>query len=221
VENWKYTPLTDKLYNYLLSVSLREPPILKKLRQETQTLPEFYMQISPDQGQFLALLIQLTGASRVIEVGTFTGYSSLAMALALPGDGSIIACDINKNWTDIARRYWTEAGIAHKMDLRLGMARGTLKSLIQDGGSDSFDFIFIDADKTGYSHYYELSLDLLRPGGLMALDNTLYGGVVADPDNDDLDVEMMREVNEKIAADDRVDISLLPIADGLTLVRKR
>lgn len=217
----KFTPLDNRLYDYLLSVSLREPAVLEKLRLETEKLPESYLQISPDQGQFLALLVKLTGARRIIEVGTFTGYSSLAMSLALPKDGTLIACDINKSWADIALRFWREAGVAHQITLRLAPARKTLKQLIQEGGANSFDMIFIDADKTGYGHYYELCLNLLHPGGLIALDNTLYGGTVADPENDDLDVEMMQELNEKISMDDRVDVAMLPIADGLTLVRKK
>jgi caffeoyl-CoA O-methyltransferase len=217
--------LTDELYEYLLSVSVREPDLLKKLRDETDQLEEARMQISPEQGQFMALLARLIGAKRTLDIGVFTGYSSLCLALALPDDGYLVACDVNKEWTDIAQRYWQEAGVTHKIDLRLAPAANTLEELIRDGQTGSFDFSFIDADKTGYDGYYEGCLTLLRPGGLIAIDNVLMHGLVLAPETLDGDVrtgaESMCALNEKIHTDERVDISLAPISDGLTLARKR
>jgi predicted O-methyltransferase YrrM len=213
--------LSDAVYAYLLEASLREPPLLKALREETAKMPEANMQISPEQGQFMALLARLMDARRCIEVGVFTGYSSLALALALPESGRIIACDVSEEWTRVARRYWREAGVAHKIDLRISPAIDTLRSLRANGGDGSFDFAFVDADKTSYGDYYEELLKLLRPGGLIAIDNTLWAGKVADPDVQDEDTVAIREFNAKLLADQRIDLSLVPIADGLTLARKR
>jgi len=213
--------LSDAVYAYLLEASLREPPLLKALREETAKMPEANMQISPEQGQFMALLARLMDARRCIEVGVFTGYSSLALALALPESGRIIACDVSDEWTRVARRYWREAGVAHKIDLRIAPAIDTLRSLRANGGDGSFDFAFVDADKTSYGDYYEELLKLLRPGGLIAIDNTLWAGKVADPDVQDEDTVAIREFNAKLLADERIDLSLVPIADGVTLGCKR
>ena len=174
--------LTDNLYDYLLSVSLREPPLLARLREETAALPMAAMQIAPEQGQFMALLAELTGTKRYLEVGTFTGYSTLAVALALPDDGQVVACDISEAFTTIARRYWAEAGLGERIDLRLAPALETLDGLIADGQAGSFDLAFIDADKENYGEYVERVLNLLRPGGLMLVDNVLWDGAVADPE---------------------------------------
>lgn len=213
--------LTDKLHDYLLSVSLREPALLRRLRQETALLPEAGKQIAPEQGQFMALLVRLIGARRCLEIGTFTGYSALAVALALPEEGRIIACDINPETTAVAKRYWQEAGMAARIDLRLGPALATLDALLAAGEDGSFDFAFIDADKANYDFYYERSLRLLRPGGLMMLDNVLWHGAVADAANDSADTKALRALNAKIHGDARVDMCLLTIGDGLTLVRPR
>jgi predicted O-methyltransferase YrrM len=213
--------LDGRLYDYLLSASLREPPILARLRAETAGHPRANMQIAPEQGQLMALLAKLIGASRCIEVGVFTGYSSLAVALALPATGRIVACDISEEYTAIARRYWAEAGVAGRIELRIGPARDTLDALIADGGADQYDFGFIDADKGAYPDYYERLLALLRPGGLIAVDNTLWNGDVADPDNTEPDTVAIREFNARLRDDARVDLSLVPIGDGLTLARKR
>lgn len=215
--------VTDTLYDYILSASAREPEILTRLRQETaeRTGDRRNMQIAPDQGQFMALLVRLMRARKTLEVGVFTGYSSLAVALALPEDGQIVACDVSEEWTSIARRYWEEAGVASKIDLRLAPALESLDALVGAGEAGTFDFAFIDADKGNYAGYYERSLALLRPGGLIAVDNTLWSGKVADPSVDDPDTASMRAFNEKLHGDDRVDLSLLSIGDGLTLARKR
>ncbi len=213
--------LSAPLYEYLLRVSLREPDVLRRLREETATMARAGMQIAPDQGQFMALLVELIGARRTLEVGVFTGYSSLCVALALPPEGRIVACDRNEEWTAVARRYWREAGVADKIDLRLGPALDTLDALIEAGETGRFDFAFIDADKTEYADYYERILVLLRPGGLVAVDNVLWFGAVADPDKDDEDTTALRAFNEKLRDDERVSLSLLPLADGLTLARKR
>jgi predicted O-methyltransferase YrrM len=212
--------LDESLYDYLLSVSLRETPILKSLREKTDQLPQAAMQISPDQGQFMALLLKLIGASRVIEIGTFTGYSALVMALALPDDGSIVCCDKSEEWTAIARRYWAKAGIEGKIDLRLGSALETLDELVAAGKENSFDFAFVDADKMNLPSYFEQCLTLVRPGGLIAVDNVLWGGSVINDDKQDDDTVAIRAFNKQIKDDDRVDISLVPIGDGLTLARK-
>ncbi len=213
--------LDNQLYNYLLSVSLREPEILEKLRQETANHPRSGMQISPEQGQFMRLLVELIGAKKTLEVGVFTGYSSLSVALALPTDGKIIACDVSEEFTAIARRYWQEAGVADKIDLRLAPALETLDQLLATGQAETFDFAFIDADKENYDGYYERSLQLVRPGGLIAIDNVLWSGQVADEQNQDESTQAIRALNEKLHYDERVTLSLIPIADGLTLAIKR
>ncbi len=216
----KTLAMTDALYDYLLAVSLREPPILRRLREETAAHPRAGMQLAPEQGQFLALLVKLLGATKTLEVGVFTGYSSLCVALALPPEGRIVACDVNEEWTATARRYWAEAGVAGKIDLRLAPALQTLDRLLDEGGTDTFDFAFIDADKDNYAGYYERALRLVRPGGLIALDNTLQGGRVADPSADDPTTATIRALNERLHRDDRITLSLLPLGDGLTLALK-
>jgi len=213
--------LTDSLYEYLLAVSLREPDLLRQLREETAADPHARMQISPEQGQFMGLLARLMGAKRCLEIGVFTGYSSLAMALALPDDGRVVACDVNERWTSVARRYWAAAGVAHKIDLRLATAMETLDRLVGAGQAGSFDFAFIDADKENYVGYYERSLVLLRSGGLIVADNTLWSGRVADPENAEPDTVALRHFNEHLHHDERIDLSLVPIGDGLTLARKK
>ncbi len=213
--------ISDALYDYLLDVSLREADVLRRLREETARMPDARMQITPDQGQFMALLVELTGARRTLEVGVFTGYSSLAVALALPADGRIVACDVTEEWTAIARRYWAEAGVADKIDLRLAPALDTLDGLIAAGEAGTFDFAFIDADKEEYADYYERTLELLRPGGLVCVDNVLWQGKVVDPAFSDAYTLAIRAFNEKLADDARISLSLLSIADGLTLARKR
>ncbi|TDY00922.1 class I SAM-dependent methyltransferase [Thiohalophilus thiocyanatoxydans] len=213
--------LNDTVYDYLLAHSLRESALLKQLREETATLEMARMQISPEQGQFLNLLIKLLGARQAIEVGVFTGYSALCIADALPADGRLVACDINREWTDMAQRYWREAGVNQKIELLLAPADKTLQKLIDHGNANSFDFAFIDADKTHYLTYYEQCLKLIRKGGIIAIDNTLWSGHVADPDVNDEDTVAIRDVNDALHSDSRVDISLLPIGDGLTLALKR
>jgi predicted O-methyltransferase YrrM len=213
--------MTDELYDYLLKTSLREAPVLRQLRDETKNHPRASMQISPEQGQFMQLLVQLMQAKKYLEIGVFTGYSSLAVALALPEDGRIVACDVSEEFTAIARRYWAEAGVANKIDLRLAPALETLDSLIADGWSNTFDFAFIDADKANYAAYYERALTLMRPGGLIGFDNTLWAGAVADPTFQDSDTIALRRLNETLHTDERVTISMLPIGDGLTLALKR
>ena len=213
--------VTDELYAYLLDVSLREPPVMRRLREETASLEKAYMQIGPEQGQFMALLVELIGAQNALEVGTFTGYSALAVALALPEGGRLVACDISEEWTAIGRPYWEEAGVAHKIDLRLAPALETLDALVTEGRAGTFDFAFIDADKEGYDAYFEGALKLIRSGGLITLDNTLWDGKVVDPTVTDVDTEAIRAINTKLAGDERVTLSLLPVGDGLTLARKR
>ena len=213
--------VTDTLYEYIVANSVREPPILAELRAETAKLPMAMMQIGPEQGQFMGLLVELTGAKRAIEVGTFTGYSSLSVALAMPADGRLIACDVSEEYTSIARRYWAKAGVAGKIELKLGPALATLDGLLAQDGAGSFDFAFIDADKPNYLGYYERCLKLLRQGGLLVIDNVLWGGDVADPEKSDADTTAIRALNDKVAADERVSVSLLPLGDGLTLARKR
>ena len=212
--------LDDALYNYLLSVSLREADPLRQLREETSRLPQAGMQITPEQGQFMALLVRLIGARRILEVGVFTGYSALAMALALPEHGRITACDINETWTATARHYWTMAGVIDKIDLHLAPALETLDSLIAEGQAGLYDLAFIDADKQNYDGYYERCLALLRPGGLLLVDNLLWGGRVIAADADDADTRAIRALNEKIHRDPRVFSSLLAVADGLGLIVK-
>ena len=209
--------LTDDLVAYVHRLGVREHPVLAALRERTMALPEHNMQIAPDQGAFMAMLVRLSGAKRILEIGTFTGYSSTAMALALPPDGRMLCCDVSREWTDIARQAWADAGVADRVDLRLAPATETLATL-DDG---SFDLAFIDADKSGYDAYYEGCLRVVRPGGLILVDNVLWSGAVADPAADDESVRAIRALNEKIAADERVDHVLLPVADGLTLARVR
>ncbi|NHA16115.1 class I SAM-dependent methyltransferase [Thioalkalivibrio sp. XN279] len=213
--------LDDALYHYLLGASLREHPALARLRAETATHPQVNMQIAPEQGQFMALLVRLMGASRCIEVGVFTGYSSLAVALALPPGGRIVACDVSDEYTAMARRYWAEAGVSDRIDLRLAPALETLDTLLAEGEAGTCDFAFIDADKEAYPDYYERLLQLLRPGGLIAVDNTLWDGAVADPANQAPDTVAIRAFNARLHGDERIDLSLVPIGDGLTLARKR
>lgn len=212
--------LDDALHQYLLDVSLREPPILAELREDTSRLPNPGMQIAPEQGQFMRLLVSLIGARRILEVGTFTGYSSACMALGLPEDGQIVTCDVDAETTETARRYWREAGVAGRIDPRLGPALDTLDALIAEGQKGRFDFAFIDADKENYDGYYERCLTLVRQGGLIAVDNVLWHGKVVDLDKTDPGTEAIRALNAKIHADTRVEISLVPIGDGLTLARK-
>ena len=213
--------LEPALYEYLLHASLCEPPVLAQLRAETAAHPKVNMQIAPEQGQFMALLARLMGATRCIEVGVFTGYSSLAVALALPPDGRIVACDISEEYTAVAWRYWAEAGVAAQIDLRIAPALQTLDALLEEGGAGNYDFAFIDADKEAYLEYYERLLVLVRPGGLIAVDNTLWDGDVADPRNQEPDTVAIRAFNERLRDDPRIDLSLVPIGDGLTLARKR
>ena len=212
--------LTPELYQYLLSVSLREADILQKIRTESSSHRLAHMQISPEQAQLMAFLLKLISAKKVLEIGVFLGYSSTAMALVLPEDGYIIACDNSAEFTDVARGYWQEAGVEDKIDLRLAPALETLDQLITKGESNSFDFIFIDADKSNYSNYYEKALQLVRPGGLIAVDNVLWYGKVADETVNDKRTNQIREFNQKLANDDRIELSLIPIGDGLTIARK-
>jgi predicted O-methyltransferase YrrM len=227
--------LTDPIYRYMNDVSLREAPLLRALREETAELTQRSMQIAPEQGQFMALLVRLMGARRgqrriagehmgarrCLEVGVFTGYSSLATALALPADGLLVACDVSEEWTAVARRYWQQAGVDRKIDLRLAPATRTLDELLQAGYGGKFDMAFIDADKTGYLDYYERALQLLRPGGLILVDNTLWSGRVADAAVTDADTVALRRFNAALLRDERIDLSLLPVGDGLTLALKR
>jgi predicted O-methyltransferase YrrM len=213
--------LDERLHSYLLEVGVREPEVLRRLRDETAAMPESNMQIAPEEGAFLGLLVRILGARKVLEIGTFTGYSSTAMALALPADGRIVCCDVSKEWTDVARRAWTDAGVADRVDLRLGPALDTLEQLLASGEAGSFDLAFIDADKANYAGYYEAALQLVRPGGLIAIDNVLWSGRVADPAETDESTVAIRELNDAIAADERVDVSMIPLADGLTLARVR
>ena len=217
----KTLPLDDRLSDYLLSVGVREPEAARALREETAGRPESNMQIAPEQGQFLDFLIRALGVRRAIEVGVYTGYSALITALALPADGELIACDINPEWTAIGQRYWRQAGVSDRIRLHLRPALDTLNALIGAGESGRFDFAFIDADKEGYPDYFEACLKLMRPGGVIAVDNTLWSGHVADPAVQDADTAALRAFNAALRADSRVDLCLLPLADGLTLLRKR
>jgi predicted O-methyltransferase YrrM len=213
--------LTEKLDDYVLAVSLRESDVQRRLREETARLPMAGMQIAPDQGQLMALLARLVGARNCLEIGTFTGYSALAVALALPPEGRIIACDVNPETTAVAQRYWREAGVADKIELKLAPALETLDALLAARQEGRFDFAFIDADKENYDAYYERVLRLLRPGGLIVIDNVLWGGAVGDPRVKDPETMALRALNQKLHRDERVDLALLPLADGITLARKR
>ena len=213
--------LAEDLYDFIVSVSVRENPHLARLRLATSDLPGATMQISPDQGQFMSLLVRLVNARRAIEIGVFTGYSALSVALALPGDGRLIACEVNEEYAEVALRFWREAGVAHKIDLRVAPALETLDKLLAGGETGGFDLGFIDADKENYGAYYERLLQLMRPGGLIMIDNVLWGGLVLDPARVDLETEAIRALSQRLLVDERVDISLVPVGDGLTLVRKR
>ena len=212
--------IPDKLYSYYQTVALRESPLLNELVSINESVPHGGMQVSPEQGQFLQLLVKLMGAKKCLEVGVFTGYSSLCVALALPAEGRITACDVSKEWTDIARRFWQRAGIADKIDLRLAPALDTLDQLLAQGQRGTFDFAFIDADKPNYWNYYERVCELIRTGGLIGFDNTLWSGRPADPADQSENTVAIREFNRKLHRDQRVMISMLPIGDGLTLAHK-
>jgi caffeoyl-CoA O-methyltransferase len=213
--------LSDALYSYLLDNSLRETDLMRRLREETASLPGAGMQIGPEQGQFMALLVELMGAKRCLEIGTYTGYSALAVALALPPDGRLLACDVNEETTAVAKRYWAESGVAERIELRLAPALETLDSLIAEGAENTYDFIFIDADKTNYDSYYERALKLLRPGGLIVVDNVLWDGAVINSASTDPATRAIRALNAKVKSDQRVSCSLLPVGDGLLLARRR
>jgi len=213
--------LSDELHDYLLSITLRESDAMARLREDTAEHPKSNMQIAPEQGQFLQFLVQLIGARQTLEIGVFTGYSALAVAEVLPPNGEIVACDVSEEYTQVARRHWARAGVDDTIDLRLAPAAETLDALLADGRAGSFDFSFIDADKDQYDTYYEQSLELLRPGGVIALDNMFRGGAVTDPDPDDDSIRATRRLNEKLHADERIELSVLPLADGVTLAMKR
>ena len=215
------TGLEQTLADYIQSISLREPAILRQLRQETAKLSMARMQISPEQGQLMALLVQLMGAKKTLEIGVFTGYSALVVALVLPDDGKVIACDISEEYTAIAKDFWGRAGVSEKIDLRIAPALETLEKLIIEGEAESFDLAFIDADKRNYENYYERALILLRPGGLILIDNVLWSGKVTDPTIMDKQTQAIREFNQKLHQDSRISLSLIVIADGLTLALKR
>ena len=218
--NTRTVSLDDRLYKYLLDHSVREHAVLAELREATRTQKHAGMQIAPDQGQFMALLVKLIGARRTIEIGVFTGYSALSVALALPDDGKVLACDINDEYTRIGKPFWQQAGVAHKIDLRLKPAIETLDAELAAGAQGRYDFAFIDADKCGYDAYYERCLQLLRTGGLIAIDNTLWSGKVAHRADSD-DTAALQALNDKLHRDERIDVSLLAIGDGVTLARKR
>jgi predicted O-methyltransferase YrrM len=211
----------ERTYQYLVNTSVRETDVARRLREETQKLPQAQMQIGPDQGQFLQLLVQLIQAKKTLEVGVFTGYSSLWVAMGLPEDGRIVACDVSEEYTSTARRYWKEAGLDQKIDLQLRPALETLDELLAKGNAETFDFVFIDADKTNYDNYYERSLSLVRRRGLIAIDNTIWSGRVANPAETDADTVAIRKLNEKLHRDERVALSMLTVGDGLTLAMKR
>ncbi|MDX1647622.1 MAG: class I SAM-dependent methyltransferase [Longimicrobiales bacterium] len=215
------TPLTGDLYDYFLEVSLRESEVLRRLREETGELEKANMQISPEQGQFMTMLLDLMGARSALELGTFTGYSTLCIALGLPDDGEVIACDIDEEWPSFGRRYWVEAGVSDRIEFRPGRANDTLDALLEEGKAGRFDFAFIDADKRHLTDYYEKCLRLVRTGGVVAVDNTLWHGDVADPEVTDEDTKAVRGFNAMVVDDARVDLSLVPIGDGLTLLKKR
>lgn len=213
--------LPADLEDYLVKHGVREPDILRRLRVETALIPQHNMQIAPEQGALLALLVELTGAKRCLEIGTFTGYSSLIVALAMPPDGTIVCCDVSEEWTAVARRYWAEAGVADRVDLRLAPALETMDELLAGGAEGTFDFAFVDARKSEYPDYHERVVRLLRSGGLAAYDNVLWGGAVADESRQDEDTLAIRRLNDRLASDERVTIAMLPLADGVTLARKR
>ena len=213
--------LSDELNAYLIEVGAREPEVLARLREETAAMPQAGMQIAVEQGALLAMLVKLLGARQVLEIGTFTGYSSTAMALALPPDGRIVCCDVSEEFTDVARRTWAAAGVEEKVDLRLAPALETLEALLAADGAGAFDLAFIDADKTNYRGYVEGALLLVRQGGLIAIDNVLWSGRVIDPSETDEETQAIRDLNADLATDERVDIAMVPIADGLTLLRVR
>jgi len=212
--------IDDRIYDYLCDVSIKESGLLRQLREETAKIDYSVMQISPEQGQFMSLLIKLMGARRAIEIGTFTGYSSICVASAMPENGKLICCDVSPQWTGIAEKYWVLAGLENKIDLYIQPAEQTLQMLLDDGAEKSFDFIFIDADKQNYIMYYEMALDLLRKGGMIAVDNTLWSGAVADPENTEAGTRAIRRFNEMLKDDGRVSQSLLTIGDGLTWILK-
>ena len=213
--------LEEAVHEYLLGVSLREPDVLRRLREETASRENADMQIAPEQGQFMALLVRLIGAERTLEVGTFTGYSALVVALALPPHGRVTACEISEEYAAIARRWWAEGGAQEKIEIRVAPAAETLDRMLEEGLAGRFDFAFIDADKAGYVDYWERCLRLVRRGGLIAVDNVLWDGRVADPANDEEGTAAIRAFNAHAQGDDRVDLSLVPIGDGLTLARVR
>lgn len=213
--------LSDEVNAYLERVGVREPDVLRHLRERTALMPEAQMQIAVEEGALLGMLVKLLGARQILEVGTFTGYSSTAMALALPPGGRIVCCDVSQEYTDVARRAWSEAGVADRVELRLGPAIETLDTLLAGGAAGTFDLAFIDADKPNYASYYERCLQLARPGGLIAIDNVLWSGRVADPADNDGSTVAIRELNAAIAADQRVDVAMVPIADGVTLALVR
>jgi predicted O-methyltransferase YrrM len=213
--------LTPKIYEYFQQISLREPEVLQKLREQTYKMSTARMQISPEQGQLMRLIVELMNVKKALEIGVFTGYSALSVALALPEDGKLIACDLNEEWTKIAQKYWEIAGVSNKIDLRLAPALETLQGLLDAGEANTFDFTFIDADKLNYLNYYEMALKLTRPGGLIGIDNVLWYGGVADETMNDANTVALRELNSTLLHDERVTISMLPIGDGLTLARKR
>lgn len=213
--------LSDALHAYLVEVGVREPALFRRLREETARDPMARMQIAPEQGRFMSLLVGLMGARRAIEIGTFTGYSALWIAWALPPDGLLVCCDVSEAWTAVARRYWAEAGLDDRIRLRLAPAVETLDELLASGEAGSFDFAFIDADKPAYPDYFERCLRLVRPGGLIAVDNVFWDGAVVDPNRRDADTEAIRRFNEALARDERVDLGIVPVGDGLALARKR
>ena len=213
--------MDDQLLEYLRQNAVREPKVLQELREETQQLPNARMQISSEQGQLMAMLVKLVNARKIVEVGTFTGYSSTVMALAMPPEGRLVACDVSEEYTQIARKFWQKAGVDEQIQLILGKTKESLKQLLQADGQESFDLAFIDADKTAYTEYYEYCLKLIQPGGLILVDNVLWGGQVADSSNHDMDTEALRAFNAALSSDQRIDLCMVPIGDGLTIARKR
>lgn len=214
-------PMNDAIHGYLVGLAVDESDAMRALRDETASMPAANMQIGPEQGAFMAWLVRTLGVKRVVEVGTFTGYSALAMARAMPDDGAIVCCDVSEEFTRVARKYWERAGVASKIDLRVAPAADTLQALLDDGGAGAFDFAFIDADKGGYDTYYERCLALLRPGGVIAIDNVLWGGSVIDDDDDRESTVALRAINEKVFSDARVSACMLPVGDGITLATKK